>query len=347
MSDNKSNFRFTVGPWNVHEGHETFGPGVRPSIPFEEKIKKFAEIGMDGVQFHDDDAVPDMNNMSDKAIVDYAKDVKAMLDKYGLFAEFVAPRLWFDKRTSDGAYTASRKEDYDFAIWRSLRSVDIAKALGTNKVQLWLAREGTLCAEGKNPVEKIIQMRDAFDTILKYDPDVRILIEPKPNEPIDRSYAGTCGHALAIGAQTVDPDRVGVCIESAHSIMAGLDPAADMAFALAWGKLWGVHLNDQNSIRYDQDKVFGVENLRGAFNQVKVLYENNFGANGECVGLDVKTMRTQSVEDSYRHIINSKKIFEMLLKKVKKFDYKFQEECVKEHNFEKLEMYVMELLLEG
>ncbi len=43
-------FRFTVGPWNVHEGHETFGPGIRPSISFEEKIKKFAEIGMGGVQ---------------------------------------------------------------------------------------------------------------------------------------------------------------------------------------------------------------------------------------------------------------------------------------------------------
>ena len=78
-------------------------------------------------------------------------------------------------------------------------------------------------------------MRDAFNTILKYDSDVRILIEPKPNEPIDRSYCGTAGHAIAIGERTVDPSRVGVCIESAHSIMAGLDPAADMAFAIAWG----------------------------------------------------------------------------------------------------------------
>ncbi|MEG0784904.1 MAG: TIM barrel protein [Christensenella sp.] len=340
-------FRFTVGPWNVHEGNETFGPGIRPSVPLEEKIRKYAEIGMDGVQFHDDDAVPDMNNMSEKAIIDYAKDVKAMLDKYGLFAEFVAPRLWFDARTNDGGYTASRKEDYDFAIWRSLRAVDIAKALGTNKVQLWLAREGTLCAEGKNPVEKIIQMRDAFNTILEYDKDVQLLVEPKPNEPIDRSYCGTAGHALAVGAQTVDPSRVGLCIESAHSILAGLDPAADMAFAIAWGKLWGVHLNAQNGIKYDQDKAFGAESLRADFNQVKVLYENNFGDNGECVGLDVKAMRTQPADDCYRHIINSKRVFELLLEKVKKFDYKFQAECVKTQNFEKLEMYVIELLLHG
>lgn len=96
-------FRFTVGPLNVHEGNETFGPGIRPTVPFEEKIKTFAEIGMDGVQFHDDDAVPDMNNMTEKAIVDYAKDVKAMLDKYGLFAEFVARGCGSTRTRTTGA----------------------------------------------------------------------------------------------------------------------------------------------------------------------------------------------------------------------------------------------------
>lgn len=340
-------FMFTVGPWNVNEGLEAFGPAVRPSIPLEEKIKKFSEIGMSGVQFHDDDAVPDMDSMSDKAIIDYANDVRKMLEEYGLFAEFVAPRLWEDPRTSDGAYTAARDEDFQYAMKRTKRAIDIAKALGTNKLQLWLAREGTLCAESKNPVEKILQLRDAINQMLAYDKNIKILIEPKPNEPVDRSYCGTAGHALAVGAQTIDPQRVGLCIETAHSVLAGLDPANDMALALAFGKLWGVHLNDQNSIRFDQDKTFGVENLRSAFNQVKVLNENDFGDNGECVGLDVKAMRSQGPEDCYRHIINSKRIFELLLEKVKKFDYAFQAQCVKEKNLEKLEMYVMELLMKG
>jgi len=192
-----------------------------------------------------------------------------------------------------------------------------------------------------------LQLRDAMNTILEYDRDAFILVEPKPNEPIDRSYCGTVGHALGLGAYTVDPSRVGVCIESAHSILAGLDPANDMAYAIALGKLWGVHLNDQNGMKYDQDKAFGVDNLRQAFNQVKVLYENNFGDNGkmECVGLDVKAMRSQPAEDCYAHIVKSKRVFEILLEKVKRFDYKFQAQCVKEQNFEKLEMYVMELLM--
>lgn len=342
-----SRFKFTCGPWNVSEGADAFGPEVRASISFEDKVKKFAEIGLSGVQFHDDDAVPDMNSMTEKQIIEYAKDVKSVLDKYGLAAEFVAPRMWMDPHTIDGGYTTNNKEDYDFAMWRSYRSIDIAKALGSKNIVLWLAREGTLCAESKQPVDKIKKLIASVDSMLDYDSQIRILIEPKPNEPIDRSYCGTLGHVMAVSAATRDPKRVGAVLESAHAILAGLDPAYEMAFGMTFGKLWSVHLNDQNGMKYDQDKTFGVENLRNAFNQVKVLMDNGYGRNGEMVGLDVKAMRTQKSEDCYRHIQNSMKIVEMLEKKVEKFDNAYRDKCVAERNYEKLEMYVMELLMQG
>jgi len=65
------------------------------------------------------------------------------------------------------------------------------------------------------------------------------------------------------------------------------------------------------------------------------------------VGLDVKAMRTQKSEDCCRHIQNSMKIVEMLEKKVEKFDSAFRDKCIAERNYEKLEMYVMELLMQG
>ncbi|MEI8200706.1 MAG: TIM barrel protein [Eubacteriales bacterium] len=342
-----SRFKFTCGPWNVSEGADAFGPEVREPIAFEEKVRKFAEIGLSGVQFHDDDAVPDMNNMTEKQIIEYARDVKSVLDKYSLSAEFVAPRMWMDPHTIDGGYTTNSKEDYDFAMWRSYRSIDIAKALGSRNIVLWLAREGTLCAESKQPVDKIKKLIASVDSMLDYDPEIRILIEPKPNEPIDRSYCGTLGHVMAVSAASRDPKRVGAVLESAHAILAGLDPAYEMAFGMTFGKLWSVHLNDQNGMKYDQDKAFGVENLRNAFNQVKVLMDNGYGSKGEMVGLDVKAMRTQKSEDCYRHIQNSMRIVEMLEKKVEKFDNAFRDKCVADRNYEKLEMYVMELLMQG
>ena len=88
---------------------------------------------------------------------------------------------------------------------------------------------------------------------------------------MDHAYVPTIGHALALAHQTVDPKRVGGLIETAHALLAGLDPSDEMAFALSMGKLWSVHLNDQNGLKFDQDKTFGAANLRGAFNQVRVL----------------------------------------------------------------------------
>ena len=340
-----SKFKFSVGPWNVHAGADSYGPATRSEISLEEKFKRFAEIGFDAVQFHDDDAVPNINDLTEEEIKAEARRVKGLLDKYGLKAEFVAPRLWMDPHTIDGGFMSSRKEDREFALWRSFRSIDIARELGCDLIVLWLAREGTLCAESKSPVWATHQLVEAINRMLEYDKTIRVCIEPKPNEPIDRSICGTIGHVMAISAATIDPSRVGGNLESAHAILAGLDPANEIGFAMAMGKLMTVHLNDQNGIRYDQDKSFGVENLRAAFNQVKVLKENHYGEHGEYVGLDVKAMRTTRDGDSYKHLENSLAVFRALEEKVDRYDYAFQQKCVENRDFEALEMYVMNLLM--
>ena len=64
-----SKFKFSVGPWNVHAGADSYGPETRSEIDLETKFAKFAELGFSAIQFHDDDAVPDMNNMSDEEII--------------------------------------------------------------------------------------------------------------------------------------------------------------------------------------------------------------------------------------------------------------------------------------
>ena len=180
-------FRFSVGPWNVHDGADSYGPATRTDVSFEKKVAKFAELGFSAVQFHDDDAVPNMNDLSEDGIRKAAREVKAILDKYHMEAEFVAPRLWMDPHTVDGGFMSTSKEDREFAMWRSYRSIDIANELGAPMIGLWLAREGTLCAESKSPVWATERLVEAVDKMLDYDPQIKIFIESKPNEPIDRS----------------------------------------------------------------------------------------------------------------------------------------------------------------
>ena len=339
-----SKFKFTVGPWNVHTGADSYGPETRKAIDLENKFARFAELGFSAVQFHDDDAVPNMNNLTEEEIKAEARKVKAMLDKYGLAAEFVAPRLWMDPHTADGGFTSTSEKDREFAMWRAYRSIDIARELGCDLIVLWLAREGTICAESKSPVTATRQLVEAINNMLRYDDSIRVCIEPKPNEPIDRSFCGTVGHVMGVSAATIDPKRVGANLESAHAVLAGLDPANEIGFALAFDKLFTVHLNDQNGIRYDQDKSFGVENLRQAFNQIKVLCENRYWEKGY-VGLDVKAMRTTSDEDSYEHLKNSLEIFKALEEKVARYDYDYANRLIAERKFEQLEMYTLNLIM--
>lgn len=337
-------FKFSAGPWNIHEGADGFGPMVRTSIAFAEKVKKLKELKFDAIQFHDDDVVPDIDSKTPQQRLTKAREIKTILSDHGLVAEFVAPRLWECPQSIDGALTSNSETDRKYCIDRGKSTIDIANELGCDLIGFWFAREGTVCPESKNPVEGWKRLLDGLNQLLAYDKHVRFFIEPKPNEPIDRSFCPTMGHAMALASQTIDPSRVGGLMESAHAILAGLDPAHEIAIALAFGKLFGVHLNDQNGLKFDQDKTFGAENIRQSFNQVKLLVENNFGAKGEYIGLDVKAMRTQKQHLCYSHLANSIEIVKILEEKVRMFDYQLQKQFVEERDYEGLEIYVFKLL---
>ena len=338
-------FKFTFGPWNIHEGADPFGPAVRKSKSFREKLDLYKKLGFDGVQFHDDDAVPDMNNLTPQQIIGKAAEIKNALDDHGLAAEFVAPRLWEDERTIDGGYTSNDPNCRNYAIERSKRTIDIANALGTDLIVLWLAREGTYIRESKDSKVATERLVQAIDQMLAYDPKVRICIEPKPNEPMDHAYIPTTGHAIALGLLCSDSKRVGVNIESAHAILAGLDPSDEMGYALAFHKLWTVHLNDQNGLKFDQDKSFGSVDIRRAFNQVRILDKHNYGQNGEWVGLDVKAMRTQKLEVSTKHLSNSRTVFLRLLEISRSIDENAMAKMIDERDYEGLDLYIIKHLI--
>lgn len=338
-------YRFSFGPWNISEGADPFGPETRVAFPHEKKFALYKELGFDGVQLHDDDAVPGLEKMDAATVLKKAGEFGAMLKNEGLVPEFVAPRMWFAPQTVDGCYTSNCEADRQYALDRTKQSVDIARAMGCKALVLWLAREGTYVRESKNARLAYERLLGTINAILDHDPEVEIWIEPKPNEPTDQAYVPTIGHALTLAYASKDPKRVKGLIETAHALLAGLDPADEMAFALAHGKLASVHLNDQNGLKYDQDKNFGAANLRTAFNQVRVLEEAGYGKNGEFIGLDVKAMRTQSGSPVTAHLKTSREIFLHLVDKVRGLDRDYERRCIEARDYEGLENYILKHLL--
>ena len=176
-------YRFSFGPWNISTGADPFGPPVRKEVEYARKIRAYKELGFDAVQFHDDDVVPaDWDWTTTQRGV---ADVQKMLDGEGLFVEILAPRLWEDPRTIDGAFTANSPADRKYAIDRCKRAVDIAKMLGCKNYVLWLAREGSYIREAKDARTAVGRIVDAWNAILEHDKDIRVLGEAKPNEPMD------------------------------------------------------------------------------------------------------------------------------------------------------------------
>ena len=338
-------FQFSAGVWNLHTGSDPFGPPVRPERDFAEKAQILKRLGFDYVQLHDDDAVP--MDVPASQVSASCQVLKRVCDDNGLLVEFVAPRIWEDPRFADGAPTSNDPEARRLALDRAKRAVDIANELGTDRLVLWPAREGTYIREAKDARLAFDRLLGYCDAILAYDPHIRILGEMKPNEPMDLMYLPSTGHFLALAYRTQDPSRVGVLIEAAHAILLGLDPSDELAYALWHGKLWGVHLNDQNGLKYDQDKTFGSVDLRRAFNAVDVLVRNDYGTNGEVVGLDVKAMRTQPHETAWKHLANSKEVFERLVAVSARIDRQEWASYVAAQDYEGLEMFILRNLLRG
>jgi len=340
-------YKFCFGPWNLSEGQDPYGPTTRPAQTFDWKLDQLKKLGFEAMMFHDDDVVPDIDRKSGAQIKRESKELKKKLDDAGVAPEMVAPRLWFSPMTIDGAYTSNDPKCRKYAIDRSLRCIDIAHYLGTDLIVLWLAREGTYMREAKSGRRSVELIVEALDKMLGHDKSIRLSIEPKPNEPMDHAYVPTIGHALAIAQLTRDPKRVGCLIESAHAILAGLDPADEIDFAMAFGKLWSLHLNDQNGLKFDQDKPFGSANLRVAFNQVRALERNGYGKNGEYVCFDVHPFRPAKVEHWLAHLDNSRRTFLRLLEKVRKFDEKRARQFIADRNYAALDQMVLEHLMGG
>jgi xylose isomerase len=334
-------YRFSFGPWNISEGADPFGPEVREAYPHEAKYALYKELGFDGVQFHDDDVVPGLDDLSAKEIDSKVAEVAAILNNQGLVPEFVAPRLWFAPQTIDGGYTSNSQSDREYAWERTAKAIDIARAIDSKAIVLWLAREGSYIRESKNAKVAYDRILETINRMLDYDKEIEVWIEPKPNEPTDQAYVPTIGHTVALSYASSDPTRVKGLIETAHAQLAGLDPSDEMAFALAHGKLASVHLNDQNGLKYDQDKNFGSSNLRAAFNQVRVLVDNGYGQNGEFIGLDVKAMRTQQGSPVTDHLKNSREIFLHMVEKVRSYDREREQQLIAARDYESLERYVL------
>ena len=270
--------RFSFGLWTVGwTGADPFGPATRPALDPVESTEKLAELGAWGITFHDDDVAP--FGADDATRMAAFRRVKAAADAAGLTIEMVTTNTFSHPVFKDGGLTSNDRAIRRFGLRKILKNVDVAAEMGATTFVMWGGREGAEYDASKDMYSAMERYKEGLDTIAGYIKsqgyDLKIGLEPKPNEPRGDIFLPTAGHALALIAELEHGDIVGLNPETGHEQMANLNYTQTLGQALWHGKLFHIDLNGQRGLKYDQDLVFGHGDLMSAFFTVDLL-ENGF-----------------------------------------------------------------------
>jgi xylose isomerase len=311
--------RFSFGIWTVGwQGVDVFGSAVRPPMAADRAVRKLAELGAHGVNFHDNDVFDfdATDSERDKRINEFRQ---ALADT-GLVVTTATTNLFGHPMFKDGAFTANDRDVRRFALAKVMRNLDLAAELGASVYVCWGGREGAESGASKDVRAALARYKEALDVLCSYVLDhgypLRFAIEPKPNEPRGDILLPTAGHALAFITELEHPEMVGINPEVGHEEMAGLNYAHGISQALWHGKLFHIDLNGQHGPRYDQDLRFGAGNARGAFWVVDALEAGGYDGP---VHFDYKPPRTEDDDGVWASAAACMRNYLILREKVRAF----------------------------
>lgn len=322
-----ADFKFSFGLWTVGWlGTDPFGTDSRDAFEPWEYADKLAELGAWGITFHDNDVYPfDADEATAKQRVAKLKDAA---DKAGLTIEMVTTNTFTHPMFKDGGLTSNDRSVRRFGLKKILHAVDIAAEVGASTFVMWGGREGAEYDSSKDFHAAHARYAEGLDTVAGYIKeqgyDLRIGLEPKPNEPRGDILLPTIGHALGLIATLEHGDIVGLNPEVGHEQMANLNYTQGLALALYADKLFHIDLNGQRGLKYDQDLVFGHGDLMNAFFTVDLLV-NGFPAtpNGPRyegpIHFDYKPSRTEGVQGVWDSAKANMETFTMLAERAQAF----------------------------
>lgn len=319
--------KFSFGLWTVGWlANDPFGDPTRPALEPWEYATKLAELGAWGVTFHDNDVFP--FDATDAERDEIVKKFKGACDDAGLVIEMVTTNTFTHPIFKDGGLTNNDRSIRRFGLKKILRNVDLAAEMGATTFVMWGGREGAEYDSSKNLYGAFERYKEGLDTVAGYIKEkgynLRIGLEPKPNEPRGDIFLPTVGHALALIAELENGDIVGLNPETGHEQMAGLNYTHGLAQALHSNKLFHIDLNGQSGIKYDQDKVFGHGDLLSAFFTVDLLV-NGFPGQPDApryegpIHFDYKPSRTEGMTGVWESAAANMEMYLMLAEKAKAF----------------------------
>ena len=175
-------------------------------------------------------------------------EVQALEKKYGVRAGSINPNLFQHQEYKFGSLCNPSPAIREQALSHVLDSIEIAKALGSSELSLWLP-DGSNYPGTQSIRNRIGWLEDALRSVHGHlEPEQRLLIEYKPFEPAfyhtDIADWGMSSHLARVAGP-----QARVLVDTGHHL-----PAQNIEQIVAWllhtGLLGGFHFNDR---RYADD----------------------------------------------------------------------------------------------
>src|ERR1700680_1849960 len=159
--------KFSFGIWTVGwQGVDVFGTAVRPQMAADRAVRKLAELGAYGVNFHDNDVFDFAASEAerDKRIADF----RQALEETGLVVTTATTNLFSHPMFKEGAFTANHRDVRRFALAKVMRNLDLAAELGAGVYVCWGGREGAESGASKDVRAALDRYKEAFDILGGY-----------------------------------------------------------------------------------------------------------------------------------------------------------------------------------
>jgi xylose isomerase len=250
--------------------------------------------------------------------------LKKLLDDSGLGVSAFNVRSRRQGKWWRGSFSSAREEERREVLDDFKKAMDAAVEMGVYRITTCPLNEGHDYVFEMDYLDAYKYAEETVFEICSHNKDVKVCIEYKWNDPRTRSLIGSAGEALAF-CQSVGIENLGVTLDIGHSIQAGERPAQALALLHRAGRMFYVHLND-NDRNWDWDLLPASYNF---WDTVEFFYYlKKVGYTNDWYAYDIMSKEIDTVQNF--NVAN--KITRKLEKLAASLDEKKIQELLKERN---------------
>jgi xylose isomerase len=241
----------------------------KPNIDIVDKLELASNIsGVDGVELCYPGDFKDVSQL------------KKVLADTGLGVSAINVRSRMEGKWLRGAFSSNSKGERQEVVEMFKKAMDHAADIGCNRITTCPLNDGHDYVFELNYFDAFKYAGETFSAICDHNDKVKVCIEYKINDPRTRCLFGTAGETLSF-CESLRKENLGATMDIGHSILGGERPAQALVMLHNAGKLFYVHLND-NDKKWDWDMLPAAYNLweliEFLYYLEKVGYDNDWYA---------------------------------------------------------------------